>query len=108
MSIDSKVKEKQDKANLENAKKMAQLTNCVAIASSTAEGIIAFRQLMCMCGYNQSTVAVNPQTGAVNIEGSIYNAARENIWKEFRQLIPVKTRKKIEYEKTQFIDEGGE
>ncbi len=98
--------EKQKAAMAVEQKKMAELIQCVGVASSTPEGIIAFRQLMSMCGYNLSAVAANPQTGEINVEGTIYNTARENIWKEFRQLIPVKARKKIEYEKTIFT--GGE
>ncbi len=100
--------EKQKAALAIEQKKMAELVQCAAVASSSPEGIITFRQLMIMCGYNMSAVAANPKTGEINVEGTIYNTARENIWKEFRQLIPVKTRKKIEYEKTVFTEEGGE
>ena len=105
MSQNSKVKEeKQEKANLEAGKRIAQLTQCIAISSSSPEGIIAYRQVMNMCGYNKSAVTANPQTGDINLNGTLYNTARENLWKELRQLIPIKTLKKIEFEKTVFTE----
>ncbi len=106
-SSESKTEKKQKAVLNAEQEKMKQLIECIGIASATPEGVIAFRQLMHMCAYNQSVVVVHPQTHKLDTVGSIYNAARENIWKEFRQLIPVKTRKKIEYEKTIFV-EGGE
>ncbi len=101
------VEDKQQAALKVQQEQLKQLGECVAIASATPEGIVAFRQLMNMCGYNLSSMVIHPQTGIVNTEGTIYNVGRENIWKEIRQLIPVKTRKKIEYEKTIYL-EGGE
>ena len=83
---------------------MAQLTQCVAVAASSPEGIIAFRQIMHMCGYNRSALVGNPQTG-ISSEGTIYNVGRENIWKELRQLLPAKARKSIENEKTNYTEE---
>ncbi len=101
LEIEKKQKEQQEA----NAKRMGQLVQCVSIASSTPEGIITFRQVMHMCGYNKSAVTGNPESGDINLNGTLYNAARENIWKELRQLIPIKARKKIEYEKTIFTEE---
>ena len=105
MNRNLEIEKKQKELNEANAKKIGQLTQCVAIASSTPEGIIAFRQIMSMCGYNKSAVTGNPQSGDINLNGTLYNAARENLWKELRQLIPVKARKKIEYENTIFTEE---
>ncbi len=104
---DKEIKANQQKVLEAEQKKMGQLVQCVGVAASTPEGIIAFRQLMCMCGYNLSCVVGDAKIG-IDVNGTLYNAARENIWKEFRQLIPVKARKKIEYEKTVYTDEGGE
>ncbi len=81
MNHELKIKEKQDAQNEASAKKMGQLVQCVSIASSTPEGIIAFRQVMNMCGYNKSAVTGNPQSGDINLNGTLYNAARENLWK---------------------------
>jgi hypothetical protein len=97
--------DKQKEVLEKQQKNFNQLKRCVEIASSTPEGIIAFRQLLNMCGYNKSVVVVNPQQGGIDTVGSVYNAARENIWKEFRQLIPARTLKKIEFEKTHYLEE---
>ncbi len=105
MSQNSKLKEEEKKAEqLIVAKKVGQLRQCVAISASSSEGIISFRQIMNMCGYNKSAVVANPQTGDINLVGTLYNTARENLWKELRQLIPPKALKKIEFEKTIFTE----
>ncbi len=104
MSLNSKVEEKQKKVLDEEVRKLGQVTKCVAIAASSPEGLVAFRHLMNMCGYNKSVVCGNPATGDVHDRGTLYNAARENIWKELRQFIPIKARKKIEYEQTIYLE----
>ncbi len=104
MSLSSESKEKQKAQNEANAKRMAQLMQCVAVAASSPEGIIAFRQIMHMCSYNKNVVVGTVETGIDGV-GTVYNAARENIWKELRQLIPIKARKKIEYEKTIYTED---
>ena len=61
MNRNLEIEEKQKVQNEANAKKLGQLTQCVAIASSSPEGIIAFRQIMNMCGYNKSVVSGTTQ-----------------------------------------------
>lgn len=105
MSLNSEVKEKQEAANEAAARKLGQLVQCVSIAASTPEGIIAFRHIMNMCSYNKNALVGNPKIGTVSGEGTIYNVGRENLWKELRQLVPIKARQKIEYEKTIFTED---
>ncbi len=107
MSLNSKVEEKQKSTLDREREKLGQLKQCVAIAASSPEGLVAFRHIMTMCGYNKSIVSGNPATGDIYDRGTLYNAARENIWKELRQLIPIKARKKIEYEQTIYLEGEG-
>ncbi len=101
----SKEKQKQqEEQNKQAAKNMAQLMRCVAVAASSPEGVVAFRQIMNMCSYNKNVVVGTAESGIDGV-GTVYNAGRENIWKELRQLIPNKTRKIIEYEKTIFSED---
>ncbi len=92
------------KAKLKIANELKGLRKCIAVGASSAEGIIMLRHIFGMCGYDKFSVTMNPQSQELNTEATIYNEARRNIWLEFRNLIPVKARKKIEYEKTKFLE----
>ncbi len=80
------------------------LKKCIAIATSSPEGIIFARHIFGMCGYDKHSVTMNPETQELNTQATIYNEARRNLWLELRNLIPVKARKKIEYERTKFLE----
>ncbi len=87
------------------ASQVKQMKKVVAVASSNAEGIILLRHIMDLCGFTKFSVTMNPQTQEVNDKATLYNEARRNVWLEIRNLIPVTARKKIEYEKTIFLEE---
>ncbi len=92
------------KQKIKLANETKGLKKCIAIAASSPEGIIAFRHVFGMCGYDKHSVTMNPETQELNTQATIYNEARRNLWLEFRGLIPVKARKKIEYERTKFLE----
>ena len=99
------------KQNLEaKAKKLKQgnelkgLRKVIAVATSSAEGIIFARHIFRMCGYDKHSITMNPESQELNLQATIYNEARRNIWLELRNLIPVKARKKIEYEQTKLLE----
>jgi len=94
--------ENKKKIKLEN--ELRGLRKCISVASSNAEGIIMLRHIFGMCGYDKHSITMNPESQELNTQATIYNEARRNVWLEFRNLIPVKARKKIEYEKTKFLE----
>ncbi len=69
------------------------------IAVATPEGLNVMKYLFDITGYAKALIAGNPQIGLNVLEGTLYNNARREIWREFRQWIPKRTLKKIEYEK---------
>lgn len=95
-------KEENQKKIEENVKKVKLLKRDFAIATSTPEGIIFSRYIMELCGFFKSDIIMNSNTREINEKSTLYNCMRSNLWLEIRSLIPVKTLKKIEYEKTKF------
>ncbi len=94
--------EKNQKKAEENDKKKRLLKRDFAIATSTPEGQNFARYILELCGFFQSDVIMNPETREINEKSTLYNCMRSNLWLEIRQLIPAKTLKKIEFEKTKF------
>ncbi len=92
------------KKKIKIANEVKGLRKCIAVATSSAEGIIFARHIFRMCGYDKHSVTMNPESQELNTQATIYNEARRNIWLEIRNLIPVKARKKIEYERTKFLE----
>lgn len=67
---------------------MANLKADIARVAGTSEGLALFRYLMNVCGYQKPSVVANPQTQEVNVNSTIYNEARRNVWLGLRMLIP--------------------
>ena len=101
MKLNSEAKTKR---NVKHTNELKGLRKVIAVATSNAEGIIFARHIFRMCGYDKHSVTMNPETQEINIQATVYNEARRNIWLELRNLIPVKARKKIEYEQTKFLE----
>jgi len=51
----------------------------------TEAGRIVFKYLFKICGYNQSSIVVNPHTAEVNERSVIYNEARRGIYIQLRR-----------------------
>lgn len=97
-----KLKNKTDEKNDIQEKKIKLFKRDIAIATGTPEGIIFARHIMNLCGFFKSDVIINPETKEISKNATLYNCFRSNIWLEIRQVIPKKTRIKIENEKTEF------
>jgi hypothetical protein len=101
MKFHSEVDRKRQEEALKNAEaEIKVIREIISIATSTEEGIIFARYLMNQCGFQRPSVVANQQTGEININSTIYMEARRNIWLDLRKMIPIKTLKKIEFEKT--------
>lgn len=79
-------------------KKHKNLRMDMAITFSTEEGKRVLRWILDECGYHKSCVGGNPALGMDVKDGTLYNAARETIYIELRQLIPHSILKEVEYE----------
>lgn len=90
------------KAQQEKLKKARERVEAVrrdlAICFGTPEGKRALKWLMNECGYHQSAVAGNSQMGLSVLEGTLYNAARQNVYMKLRQQLPIDILKDVEFE----------
>lgn len=88
-------KDKQRKAY---EKRLKDLRIDMAYTFATPEGRRVLKWLLNECGFHKSCVGGNPTLGMDVKDGTLYNAARESIYLELRQLIPSETLKLVEYE----------
>ncbi len=93
-----KEKEEQERKNQEELEKLikARKKDFDTVAA-TEEGLNVFRFLMDACNYQKYNITIDPQTGEVNRETSLYREARRSVYLDLRQYIPAKFLKKIEY-----------
>lgn len=64
---------------------------------ATPEGLRVLAFLANLCGYQKTCVGANPMLGMDVKDGTLYNAAREGVYKELRQYIPRYILKKAEF-----------
>lgn len=93
-----KEKEEARKKLAEQHKKLFEFhrTNFIAVAA-TEEGLDLFRYIMSICNFQKYNITIDPQTGEVNRETSLYREARRSVYLDIRQYIPAKFLKKIEF-----------
>jgi hypothetical protein len=65
---------------------------------STAEGKEVLKWMAKETGYGKSSMVVNPSTGEINVQSSLYMAARQTIYFKIRELLEPITLKEIEYD----------
>lgn len=87
---------KEEQQKLTEAKRK-QLSADLKVCFSSIEGRRVLRYLMNICGYKKSKVGGNPALGMDVAQGTIYNAARENVCIELLEFIPPYIIKDVEY-----------
>lgn len=79
-------------------KRIKNLRIDMAITYGTPEGKRVLKWILDQCGFHKSCIGGNPGLGMDVAQGTIYNAGRESLYIEMRQLIPSETLKQVEYE----------
>ncbi len=97
--LEAKLKAKKETQLELAAKRLKLLKRDFEIATATSEGLNVMKYLFNLTGYSKILIAGNPTTGDVHDRGTLYNNARRSIWLEIKEMIPIRTLKKIEYEK---------
>jgi len=77
--------------------RVKKLRENFSIAYATPEGKRTLRHIMNLCGYQASIVGANPELGMDIEQGTLYNAARRNVYIEIRALVPSSILKEIEF-----------
>lgn len=78
------------------AAKKAQIARDLNEAFSTSAGLHALRYIMELCQWERSSV-IGDQNGNPLPEGTIYNAAQQNIYRNLRKLIKKETLILVEF-----------
>ena len=90
-AADARLSEHQkDLAVLAKQKKDAELAQLKADFNETfasPNGIRTLRFIMKLCGYNESPISVDPQSGDPMVNALIHNAARTNIYLTIRKFL---------------------
>ena len=68
------------------------------LVAATPEGKKVFKQLMEICGFKKPSVVLDPSTGEVNSQSTVYNEARRNLYLQIRALIRPEYLNEIEAE----------
>lgn len=56
--------------------------------AATADGVIFFRHMKVLCGYQLPSAGQDPQTFEVQPNVTLYNDARRSVYLEIRKMIP--------------------
>jgi hypothetical protein len=88
--------DKDTQYKLLEAKRKA-LSSDMAVCFNTAEGRRVLKYILNICGYRKGKVGGNPQLGMDVFQGTMYNAAREQVAIELIEHIPVYIMKDCEY-----------
>lgn len=63
---------------------------------STIEGKAVFRDIMQLCKWKHNDMVINPQSGEVNTQSTLYNVARKSVYCQIRQRLTPEYRDIIE------------
>ena len=74
-----------------------QLSRDMAVCFNTAEGRRVLKYLLSLGGYKKGKIGGNPQLGMDVMEGTLYNASREQLILELIEFIPAYILKDCEY-----------
>ena len=88
-----------DKEALEKVRKEKRkgLVQDMAVVFDSPEGRRVLTYMMDLCGFKKGKIGGNPQLGMNILEGTLYNCAREAVFLEMSEFIPVNILRKAEY-----------
>lgn len=64
-----------------------QLKEAMARLSRTQDGRVVLRYLMAQCGFTKPSISINETTREINIQATLYDEARRNLWLSMRKFI---------------------
>ena len=83
--------------NDEAIKYLNNLKKDISKICDTPEGIRVFRHFALSSGMFKSSIVLNKESHEINLNSTVYNEARRNLYLEFRTLFERKHLIKIEY-----------
>ena len=67
-------------------KEAAKVGHALDNVLRSEDGRTVMTHLFRICGYNRSSVVVNPQTGDIKVDGTVYNEARRAVYLQLRRM----------------------
>ena len=61
-----------------------KLRGAVDAVLQTESGREVFKHLFHICGYNKTSIVADPRTGAVAVDGTVYNEGRRSVYIQLR------------------------
>lgn len=93
---EEKIKEKRA-AIQEATRKRKEIKEMYNMVFATPEGLMVLRDISELAGHNQTSVIVDPTTGEINIDSTVYNEARRNLYLQIREHVRPSILKKVEF-----------
>ena len=56
--------------------------------AKTPEGVTVLAYVMNLCGFHNPDTTYDPRSGELNLNTTLYNAARRNVWLTLRNFVP--------------------
>lgn len=92
-----RLKQSDEKLKKEAEAKRKQLAIDFNTTFSTPSGRRTLNSIMKICGFGRSSVGGNPALGMDIRDGTLYNAARQNIYLEIRNFLEPKLLQEVEF-----------
>lgn len=65
--------------------------------AKTQDGRVLFKYLSELCGFSVSSIVIDPNSGEINTNSTLYNEARKTVYYRIRQFIQKEDLKVIEF-----------
>ena len=85
-----------EKARIQLDKERAIIKTALEAAVSDPNVAIVLRHIARISGFFQNARVINPQTGDVNANGTIYNVGRESVYLDLRRMMTDEVRTIVE------------
>lgn len=87
---------KKDKQNKKDTS-LAVVKRAINRLVKTKDGQVFLKYLSGLCGFSVSSIVIDPNTGEININSTLYNEARKTVYYNIRQFIQKEDLKVIEF-----------
>lgn len=93
-----------DKQQNQQETKLRNLRLDMAATFSSLEGRRVLRHIFLASGFGESNIGGNAQLGMDVLQGTLYNAARQNLYLELRKFIPHNILKVVEFDNLEELE----
>lgn len=74
-----------------------RLKEAANIVAASAEGVILLKYIMDLSGHKKHKAVVDPTSGEINTQSTVWNVARESLYLSVSKLLDERNLKRVEY-----------